>query len=401
VREIRISGIGCGLLDVIYPDADFTSVEFEKLRSKMPGDGGLSPGDLVFESALRDRFGVGGHEAAKRICAGAEPILNAGGPALVSLVHASQVLASEGIEVSYVGALGKDEAGDTVRTIVGQAPLHMNELDTRSQTTAQTVVLSDPTASDGHGERAFINVIGVAAEITDRSIPDEFFSSSVNVYAGTALVPSLHSRLDAALSRSRAQGALSVVCTVYDFKNQNRNPRARWPLGSGDHTYPLVDLLVCDAEEARRLSGFDELDECVSKFLALGTGAVIITDGAKPVRFASGSGRFKQTSLSQLPVSDAPANAGAEALSRPHDTTGCGDNFAGGVIANLARQLAGGADFLDLKLAVIDGIAAGAAAWFYVGGVWIESEAGEKRRMVADHRARYVQQLGQEGIDQE
>ena len=52
---VRISGVGCCLLDRIYGHVDFHSEAFRKCMSKKAGDGGLEPGKLTFEEEL-ERF---------------------------------------------------------------------------------------------------------------------------------------------------------------------------------------------------------------------------------------------------------------------------------------------------------------------------------------------------------
>ena len=55
IMGIKISGVGCSLLDLIYSDVDFQSQAFRRLSSQKPGDGGLVPGGLVFVDDL-ERF---------------------------------------------------------------------------------------------------------------------------------------------------------------------------------------------------------------------------------------------------------------------------------------------------------------------------------------------------------
>ena len=47
-RKITISGTGCALADYLFTNVSFHTDAFQKYQSKMPGDGGLSPGKLVF-----------------------------------------------------------------------------------------------------------------------------------------------------------------------------------------------------------------------------------------------------------------------------------------------------------------------------------------------------------------
>ncbi|NJK84842.1 MAG: hypothetical protein HC906_01540 [Bacteroidales bacterium] len=48
MKKIRIAGAGCSLIDNLYNNIDFESKSFTKYLAKTSGDGGLSPGKLVF-----------------------------------------------------------------------------------------------------------------------------------------------------------------------------------------------------------------------------------------------------------------------------------------------------------------------------------------------------------------
>jgi hypothetical protein len=50
---IRIAGVGCALADFLYTKVDFKSPGFSKYISVNSGDGGLSPGKLVFTEELQ------------------------------------------------------------------------------------------------------------------------------------------------------------------------------------------------------------------------------------------------------------------------------------------------------------------------------------------------------------
>jgi sugar/nucleoside kinase (ribokinase family) len=65
------------------------------------------------------------------------------------------------------------------------------------------------------------------------------------------------------------------------------------------------------------------------------------------------------------------------------DTTGCGDNFTGGMLASIARQkITAPHKPVSLHDAVKLGIASGGFACFYHGGTYIEKRAGEKAELV-------------------
>ena len=50
--KVKISGVGCCLLDYLYSNIDFKGPQFSKYLSVKEGDGGLSPGRLVFTEEL-------------------------------------------------------------------------------------------------------------------------------------------------------------------------------------------------------------------------------------------------------------------------------------------------------------------------------------------------------------
>jgi sugar/nucleoside kinase (ribokinase family) len=92
-----------------------------------------------------------------------------------------------------------------------------------------------------------------------------------------------------------------------------------------------------------------------------------------------------------MPVSEAFGKAWNDP-SRRGDSTGCGDNFAGGVIASIAEQIALGNKVFDFKEACRLGIVSGGFAGLYYGGTWQEREPGEKRRLLQPYYEEYLQQ---------
>jgi len=76
------------------------------------------------------------------------------------------------------------------------------------------------------------------------------------------------------------------------------------------------------------------------------------------------------------------------------DTTGCGDNFAGGVIASIVDQRYRGLRFPDLKEACSWGVVSGGFACFYMGGTWFEERPGEKLEKIVPYYESYREQIG-------
>ena len=76
------------------------------------------------------------------------------------------------------------------------------------------------------------------------------------------------------------------------------------------------------------------------------------------------------------------------------DTTGCGDNFAGGVIASVADQMrTGGNKPIDFLESVAWGVASGGFAGFYTGGTYFEEKNGKKREQVRYYFEDYLNQI--------
>ena len=392
-RRFTIAGTGCGLLDYIYGQVDFESPAFQRCRSNAHGDGGLEPGKLSFTEDFESFTGRKLDAVLGEITAG-KPVdaVNIGGPSIVAMIHAAQILDPARFAIRYVGAVGDDDEGAELRRQLARTPLadtKLAELIVKSERTPRTVVLSDPRFDHGRGERSFINTIGASGQLGEDDLDADFFAADLVAFGGTAITPGLHDALDRLLARARANGAFTVVNTVYDFRAQRQNPTGRWPLGASDDSYRLTDLLLTDLEEALRLSGSETLDDALAFFIAQGVGAVIVTNGSRDVALRIGSERYKPCAASRLPVSQAIVAELAAHPERKGDTTGCGDNFVGGVIADVARQLEAGASQIDLTEAVAWGAVSGGLACFSFGGVYYETHRGEKLALMAPYLAAY------------
>jgi sugar/nucleoside kinase (ribokinase family) len=386
---VRIAGTGCCLLDLIYPGVDFSSEAFGSLRSRTEGDGGLEPGRLVFAEDA-ERFASRGRGLGlERIIAELGPdgpaAVNVGGPSIVSLIHAAQMLEGEGVGVSFHGAVGDDETGRELRSLIGRTSVDASRLETRQGRTPSTYVLSDPSWDNGRGERCFVNEIGTAERYAPADLGEDFLGADIVAFGGTALVPAVHEGLPGLLASARARGALTVVNTVFDFRSERRRPGRAWPLGGCEPgpgpsaSYASCDLLIMDRDEALRLSGERGLEAAARFFRSSGVGAFAVTRGGEDVIAWSGGGRFSPFGPAELPVIRVDAAGRASG-----DTTGCGDAFAGGAIAALALQMKdGGGGKLDLEDAISWGTAAGAFTLGILGGVYYEPAPGEKRRLVA------------------
>ena len=395
-NKIIISGAGCALADLIYNRVSFTSPGFQKFISKQTGDGGLSPGKLVFTEELEKFSGKHYPEILAEIVGNRQPDkMNVGGPSLVSMIHVAQMLDKENFEVKVYAMGGKDEHTDQIFSMLSQTPLEISNYSRSDhKPTPTTDVFSDPDFDSGHGERTFVNNIGAAWDLIPELLDDEFFDSHIHCFGGTALVPHLHDNLTHLLKRSKQSDGIAVVNTVFDFRNQKTNPGKPWPLVDSLDDYSLIDVLIMDCEEAMKISGTASIDEAARFFASTPVSSFIITNGANQLYAKSNGGLFEKTELLQFPVSKMIAR---EITSKPElrgDTTGCGDNFAGGIITSLAIQLKETVKgTFNLAEAISLGISSGGFCCFTVGGTYLEPFPGEKRQRIQLIQEDYKKQL--------
>jgi sugar/nucleoside kinase (ribokinase family) len=387
--NINVSGVGCCLVDRVYNNISFKSDLFLRYLSKERGDGGLTPGHLVFKEEFESFSGTDVEEFVAKLARGKPPDkINIGGPGVVAMIHAAQMASGSNCTFQFYGRGANDNDGRYLLEAMADTPVLTEYYQLSGEVTPSTIVLSDPAYDKGTGERIFINTIGAAWDYTPDSLDHRFFSSDVVVFGGTALVPAIHDHLSALLSKAKSNRCITIVNTVYDFRNEKANPDQKWPLGESDESYAYIDLLIVSFEEALRLSGKSGIKEAMKFFKLNGTGAVIVTNGSQNIHLYAGSKSiFGELPFSVMPVS----NSISRELKMPHngDTTGCGDNFAGGLIYSVASQLERGNLTLDLKEACKWGIVSGGYACFYMGGTYIEDEPGEKLRNITPYYNSY------------
>jgi sugar/nucleoside kinase (ribokinase family) len=393
-RNIRISGTGCALADYLFSGISFGGPQFNQFSSHIPGDGGLKPGRLVFTEELEAFAGKPFAAVYHELLGSRQPdAFNVGGPSIVSLIHAAQMLGTQNFTVEFHGMAGKDETSERIFRMLAGTPIGIDHYRRDSiKATPFTYVLSDPGYDEGHGERTFINNIGAAWDFKPEDLSDDFFKADIVCFGGTALVPNLHDHLTSLLARVKGCSGITVVNTVYDFRNEKRNPGQPWPLVEpGD--WGLIDLLIMDATEALSISGCQNLQEAAEFYMGSGVGSFIITNGAQELVAWSGGGTFKRIEISRFPVSAWVTEKIRSATGMPGDTTGCGDNFAGGVIASIAWQLREGkGSGLELKETVSWGVASGGFCCFTVGGTYIEEFPGQKHEQVKKIHDLYLTQ---------
>ena len=391
-KKITISGVGSGLVDNLYNNISFRADNFLPFLSKEKGDGGLTPGQLVLKRDFEIFLKKINKSGLENIISDRSPDkINIGGPGIVSMIHAAQLSDNEKSEFYFYGARGNDKNGDFIISLLKKTPLLASNYKVSNDETPSTIVLSDPEYNDGSGERIFVNTIGAAWKYSSDELDVNFFNSDIVVFGGTALMPLIQDNLTEFLEKAKSNDGITIVNTVYDFISEKENPNKKWPLGKSDASYKYIDLLIMDHEEAIRLSGKSDINESMQFFRAAGAGAVIITSGAKNVKLFSKGVLFKELNNFEMPISKAVSNK-LKKGENFGDTTGCGDNFVGGIIASLVSQIQNSTEPYDLTEACIWGIISGGTTCFYIGGMYEENFHGEKRKMIKPYYKQYKEQ---------
>lgn len=396
--EIKVSAVGCSLADYLYTDIDFSGEAFRKYQSRVDGDGGLSPGRLVFADDLARFAGVDFQTIIGEITGG-KPFtaFNLGGPAIVALINAAQLLHGVPVEFSFHGALGQDETADRILEIIRRTPVKIEHYRKIQGDSPFTDVLSDPDYANGKGERTFINNIGACWNYTPDMLDKSFFDADILFFGATALTPGIHDHLSSMLTRGKAAGGINVVTTVFDFRNEKNHPGRPWPLGETSDSFAMIDLLVMDWDEALKISGMSNLDDAFKFFIKQGVKSLVITHGAHDFHTWSGGELFGKQEITAYPVCALADQIMLENPASKGDTTGCGDNFAGGVLSSVAAQLAAGRKLGELSMidACAWGAASGGFACFSIGGVYHEASPGDKRARLESFYQSYLKQVGQ------
>lgn len=390
--KIIVSGVGCCLVDLLFNGIVFGSGTIRPYLSKKRGDGGLIPGQLVFQEEFEKYCGSHFDLVLSKITGErTHDKINIGGPSIVSLINLAQLTDKEHCEVRFYGRGGNDEIGHYLLSSLKNTPVLLHDYKLIDNRTPSTVVLSDPSYDNGHGERMFLNSIGAAWDYRPDELDDDFFNSDIVVFGGTALVPQIHDSMTSLLKKAKSRGCFTIVNTVFDFRNEKSNPSKKWPLGESDESYRYIDLLIADQEEAFRLSGERDSKTAIKFFQDKKVSSLIITNGSKNISTYSDGLFFSTSGLTEMPVSGKVIDE----LKNSHggDTTGCGDNFVGGVIASVVDQLQNGVNHPDLQEACCWGIVSGGFACFYMGGTYFEENIGEKRARIKPYYESYKKQI--------
>lgn len=221
--------------------------------------------------------------------------------------NTAYAIAKLGASVRLIGALGSDEAGTRLRRILADAGVDTSRVARIDDDSPTTIAL---VKSDG--TRAFLHRPGVSRTVFSEPIEftDELCEHSVHYHlANPYSTVRMREHAAECLRRGKARGLRTSLDTGWDSRGEWMKVLAP--------CLPFVDILFVNDEEARRLTGRQDVVAASQALREGGTGTVVIKLGSEG---ASVDGRH----VPGFPV---------EAV----DTTGAGDCFVGGFLAGTLR----------------------------------------------------------------
>ncbi|MFF4845501.1 carbohydrate kinase family protein [Streptomyces collinus] len=236
-------------------------------------------------------------------------LMTLGGSAAITACGAARL----GLSVAFAGRVGDDEAGRYVRDRLAARGVDVSALHLDSGcSTPLTVSLTRDTG------RAIVTAPGSLDTLSGRDVPERLLTRVRHVHSASYfLMPALARDLSTLFRTARAAGATTSLDT-------NDDPAGRWTSAPLTEVLWETDLLLPNAQEARRLAGVPEdaeLREVARSLTRLGP-AVVVKDGAAGALYDDGSTVIRAPAF--------PIEA--------RDTVGAGDSFDAGFIAARLRD---------------------------------------------------------------
>lgn len=216
-------------------------------------------------------------------------------------------LAKLGARVVSAGAIGSDDAGAVLTEMLDRFGVDTEHLVRRPDVqTSATILPIRP-----NGDRPALHVIGANGTYTLDDVPWEAIESAQFLHMGGPefLGPDNATSI---LRRCREHGVTTTVDLLADG----------WPelLDMLAPALPYVDYLIPNEDQARKLSGEDDVVAAARVLIDRGAGCAVVTCGAE------GSVVVSAGDAVEVPAFE------VEVV----DTTGCGDAFTAGFVRGLS-----------------------------------------------------------------
>ncbi len=260
-----------------------------------------------------------------------------------------------GLRTAFAGVVGDDAFG---RFMLGE--LAGRGIDVSACIVDPAIPTGGTIVLTSGRDRAILTAIGTIGSLDPDAIPAALVAQARHIHVGGFFLQARATdTLPPFLARARAGGATTSFDTNWD-------PTERW-----EGIEPMLraaDLFFPNAEEARRISGRDEVEDAARDLARIGAEGradggpiVVVKLGAEGALACTASGAFERTPA--MPI-------------MPVDTTGAGDSFDAGFLATWLR---GG----SVGEALRAGAVAGALSTRALGGVDGQPSADELDRALA------------------
>lgn len=215
-----------------------------------------------------------------------------------------------GAEVAFIGAVGKDAAGNQMMDLLREEGLNTAGIAVLEGSTGQAFI-----TVDDQGENSIVIHSGANGSIT----PADVFEHRALIQESDTVIAQFESSIDSTVE-AFGLGREAQVMTVL-----NPAPgRKEVPL----ELLSLTDVIIPNETETHILTGIEikndaDLQEAARYFHELGIGGVIITLGSKGAFYSAHGQQKKVPALKVTPV----------------DTTAAGDTFIGALTSVLSNDL--------------------------------------------------------------
>jgi len=248
---------------------------------------------------------------------------NAGGLALLDdmfqglggcAANTAMALGKIGYNTAVIGKVGKDSFGTYTLNTLSESRVDISGIACSDDAPTSSAIV----ALNSHGERSFLHCRGsngtICADDIDFSVIEK---SKILHIAGSLLMPRLDGEpLMKILKRAKESGIYTALDTAWDASG-------RW-MELIEPCLPYLDLFIPSIDEARMLSGKENVSDIADIFLEKGASLCVIKMG--------GDGCYiKDSEGNECTV---PVFKGISVK----DTTGAGDAFVAGFLAGLLNE---------------------------------------------------------------
>ena len=221
-----------------------------------------------------------------------------------------------GVESTLVGKVGTDMFGEFLIGCLEKEGVNTNGIfrDGSTQTSASVLMLDENT-----GERTILHCTGANATLEIGDIDFGVIKENDIVFVTGSFLMDRFDGIQTAefLKKCKEMGKITALDVCWDAKG-------KWS-ELLDPAMPYIDYFLPSIDEAKMLSGEDEVEKMADVFFDKGVKHVVIKCGSK----GSYCRESREAAGIMMP---------AFKIENPVDTTGAGDSFCSGFLAALSRD---------------------------------------------------------------